>query len=105
MKTLLITVAALVAAVPSAPLLAEQPGRAVVSTAGLDLATEAGVRALDLRILHAASAACGIPSSADAQGRAKRNECRDQVTASVAPQRDAAIALARGASADRLAAR
>ena len=97
MKTLFVIAAALVAAYPTGQAFAGQPepARAVISTAGLDLSTEAGVRALDLRILHAASEVCGTPSSADAQGREKRDQCRAEVQASAAPHRARAIALAR----------
>ena len=69
--------------------------RTVVSTAGLDLGTAEGVRALDRRILHAASALCGTPSPADARGRVKYDDCRDQARATAAAGRDRAVALAR----------
>jgi UrcA family protein len=57
MKTLLITVAiaASTLVLGGSPASA-QPVAAAVSTAGLDLSTEAGLRKLDLRILHAAAA-------------------------------------------------
>ena len=106
MKTLLLTVA-LAAIGIAGPALAEtpRPERAVaVSTAGLDLSTEKGVRTLDLRILHAASAVCGIPSSTDARGRANLRECRDDVQARVASERNRAIAQARGGNAVAIAA-
>jgi UrcA family protein len=70
--------------------------RLSVSTAGLDLNTAQGVRALDLRILHAASALCGTPSPADARGRAKYDDCRDQARTTAALQRDQILAAARG---------
>ena len=69
--------------------------RAAVSTAGLDLGTADGVRALDLRILHAASALCGTPSPADIRGRAAYDECRDQARATAAAERRRIVALAR----------
>jgi UrcA family protein len=62
MKTVLITLAlALGTTVAASPASAEPAAlaRVAVSTAGLDLTTDKGLRALDLRILHAASEACG----------------------------------------------
>jgi len=94
MKTLfLIPLAALAFASP----LSAQPvnARAAVSTAGLDLSTAEGIRALDLRILHAASALCGTPSSADVRGRATYDDCRDQARATAAAERSRIVALAR----------
>ncbi len=66
----------------------------IVSTAGLDLGTGEGVKALDLRITQAASALCGTPSFSDALGWKKFKNCRETVRESVARQRQAAIALA-----------
>ena len=94
MKTLfLIPLAALAFASP----LSAQPvnARAAVSTAGLDLGTPDGVRALDLRILHAASALCGTPSSADPRGRATYEQCREEARATAAAERSRGVALAR----------
>jgi UrcA family protein len=71
-------------------------GRMVVSTAGLDLATPAGVRALDLRILHAASALCGTPSPADPQGRARLDQCRADARAAATVERDRLVRIAAG---------
>lgn len=65
-----------------------------VNTAGLDLSTEAGVRSLDLRILHAASALCGTPSPADPRGRIKLDECRTQARVAAAAQREQILAAA-----------
>lgn len=73
-----------------------------VRTADLDLATPAGVRALDLRILHAASALCGTPSPSDIAARAKLDDCRAQVRASADLARTRAIA---DATTTRVAAR
>ena len=76
--------------------LAAQPlsARATVSTAGLDLGTAAGVRALDLRILHAASALCGTPSAADPRGPARLDQCRADVRAAAAAARDRIVRIA-----------
>ena len=73
--------------------------RAAASTAGLDLVSPAGLRALDLRILHAASQACGTPSSADARGRIKYDQCRDEARATAVAQRSRAVEIARDGNA------
>ena len=70
-------------------------GRAAVSTAGIDLGSPDGVRALDLRILHAASALCGTPSPADPRGRKAYQDCRTEARASVAAERERLLAQAR----------
>jgi UrcA family protein len=93
MKTpFLIPIALLSVASP----LSAQPvsARAAVGTAGLDLGTAAGVRALDLRILHAASALCGTPSAADPRGLAKFDQCRADARATAAAERDRIVRLA-----------
>jgi UrcA family protein len=94
MKTLLL--AASFAALSIARPVAAQPaaGSLVVSTAGLDLATVRGQRALDLRILHAVSALCGTPSPADARGRVRFDACRANAVASATLERDRAVAMA-----------
>lgn len=79
--------------------------RIAVSTAGLDLSTPAGVRALDLRILHAASALCGTPSSADPRGAARADQCRADARAAAAVERDRLVRLAAGSSATIVASR
>ena len=86
MKTLLLA-ASIAALGIASPVLTQPdtvPARAAVSTAGLDLATAAGRQALDLRILHAASALCGTPSAADRAGRAAFETCRADAIASAA---------------------
>lgn len=94
MKTLFLIAAPLLAL--SGPVLAQPaPARMSVSTAGLDLATPDGVRVLDLRILHAASALCGTPSPADPGGRGKYDVCRDQARHSAAEIRERLLAQAR----------
>jgi UrcA family protein len=80
-------------------------GRMAVSTAGLDLATPDGVRALDLRILHAASALCGTPSPADPQGRAVVDQCRADARAAAIPERDRLVRIAAGNRAVMVAAK
>lgn len=70
--------------------------RTTVSTVGLDLSTPEGMRALDLRILHAASAFCGTPSPADPQARASHSTCRNEFRASAEAGRARAIASAKG---------
>ena len=90
--------AALAAISFGAPLVAATSGfdaqRAVVSTAGLDLATPKGAKLLDLRITHAASSMCGTPSPSDAFGWNKFKHCRDAARIAVAEQRQIAIASA-----------
>lgn len=103
MKTLLITLAlALGTSVAASPASAE-PARVAVSTAGLDLTTDKGVRALDLRILHAASAACGTPSSADARSRIKFDQCRTDARTVAVAQRDRILQAAREQDGLRIA--
>ena len=97
MKTFTLAAALIAAGLAAAPAWAQagaQPPRIVVSHADLDLATAAGRAALDLRLLHAARAACGTPSSADPLGRAGHDRCVAETRAAAAAQRDAAIALA-----------
>lgn len=100
MKTVLITLALAAAFAPANPVFA-QPGAAqsvAVSTAGLDLTTDWGRRALDLRVVHLASDVCGTPSPADARGRITFEQCRDQLRAGAADQ--ARILLARAGQAE-----
>jgi UrcA family protein len=104
MKTLL---AALIAASIATPALAQDisaPRSFSVRHADLNLASEAGVRALDRRIHNAASAACGTPSSADARGRQKVETCREEAKAGALAQRSKVIAAARQPSSTSLAA-
>lgn len=70
--------------------------RTTVSTAGLDLSTPEGLRALDLRILHAASAFCGTPSPADSLAKARHAACRDEFRSSAEAGRARAVAGAQG---------
>jgi UrcA family protein len=102
MKSILITAALIAVTTFASPSQAQPAGNraaAVVSTAGLDLSTPAGQRVLDLRVLHAASALCGIPSSTDPLGRSAFNRCRAEARAS------AAVELARRTGAVEVASR
>ncbi|MGQ0587944.1 MAG: UrcA family protein [Sphingosinicella sp.] len=94
MKTLIL--AALVAAgIPAMPALAQDaPRNIAVAYGDLDLGTAEGRARFDLRVLHAARAACGTPSSADLRGRIKQDECVAEIRAAAAPQREALVASA-----------
>jgi UrcA family protein len=100
MKTLLITLAIATAFVPANPAAAQAPvsRTAAVSTTGLDLSTDRGQRALELRIVHASGELCGTPSPADPRGRTKLKECRADLQTSAAEQ--ARILVARAASVE-----
>lgn len=87
MKSLLITVALGLAFAASSPAFAQPAVRtAAVSMAGLDLTTAKGQRTLELRLLHTASQLCGTPSSADARGRIRYEECRTEARGTAAEQ-------------------
>ncbi|HEX8639754.1 MAG TPA: UrcA family protein [Allosphingosinicella sp.] len=106
MKTIALTLAAFLAAglaVSPAPAQFGPEQRVAVSLAGLDLGTAEGRSALDLRLLHAARAACGTPSPADPSGRAKLDDCVAEARDSAAAQLEPAIALARRQSGPVLA--
>lgn len=83
------------------------PARTVAIHYGdLDLASETGRSALGHRIRQAVGAACGEASSADLRGANAVLECRRDLTASLAGQRDAVLAAARsGGSPATLVAR
>ena len=109
MKTVL-ALAALAAAFTAAPAIAQGPiasseGTIVVRTADLDLSTGRGVSKLDRRIRTAASLACGTASDFDVRGKNKVRRCRHDTIASVADQRQAAIASAARPSQTQLAAK
>jgi UrcA family protein len=98
MKTVLITLALALGTVAAAGPASAEPAalaRVAVSTAGLDLTTDKGLRALDLRILHAASEACGTPSPADPRGRVAYEDCRYAARAAAVTQRDRVLQAAR----------
>jgi UrcA family protein len=77
---------------------AAQPASAdrtiVVRTADLDLATPAGVAALDTRIRVAVRTVCGTASDVDLHGRNVVLQCRADTLAVARAQREDAIALA-----------
>lgn len=99
MKTFALA-AVIAATLSAAPALAQSPTetRISVSPAGLDLATAEGRAALDLRVVHAARAACGTPSPADARGRTGADACVAGLRLAAAARLDMMIAAAeRGA--------
>jgi UrcA family protein len=98
MKSILITVALAASTLAFRSPASAEPvqGQLAVSTAGLDLSTERGVRMLDLRILHAATALCGTPSPSDPRGRIKFDACRTEARTAAAAQRHRILAAARG---------
>jgi UrcA family protein len=95
MKTLL-SLTALAAALCAAPAAAQEPVSAnrilVVRSADLDLTSPAGVSALDRRIRAAVRFACGPTSDADLHGKNAVRQCRADTLASLAGQRENAIA-------------
>jgi len=98
MNTSLLTLALALGIALAGPASAEPTAQAritSVSTAGLDLTTDEGLRALDLRILHAASALCGTPSPADARGLIRFKACREDARLAVAARRDRIVQIAR----------
>ena len=70
----------------------------------LNLGSEEGRAALDRRIGHAIREACGTPSPVDLRGHNEAGQCRAELRASLATQRDAAFASA-GNSGTTLTAR
>jgi len=78
----LITTAA-IKAVPAAaePVNGQAVNVSIVHTADLNLATDAGRRALDARLSHAARDVCGTPSDVDLAGKNKARACRATVLA------------------------
>lgn len=75
------------------------PATVAVRTADLDLTSRAGVRRLDLRILHAASALCEPLRRPEPRSIVRYRRCRAAARGSAVEARDRAIA----ASAVRLA--
>lgn len=106
MKSIVLA-AVLAASLSAAPALAQTDAqtRIVISPAGLDLATAEGRAALDLRVLHAARAACGTPSPADAQGRGKTETCVADLRLAAAAQTEVMIAAAGRRARPALASR
>ena len=90
------------AALKAAPAIAEpvQPTINVsrVHTADLDLSSQSGQRALDIRLAHAARDVCGTASETDLVGQNDVRKCRVDVLANANGQRDQLLAAAgRGA--------
>lgn len=96
MKSILITAVLAASTLAFAPQASAQPVRHTIKTADLDLSTARGLRTLDLRILHAASALCGTPSPSDARGRKRYETCRTDARATAQVQREEILAAARG---------
>ena len=80
----------------AAPAFAESPVQAssIVKTADLDLASEAGQRALDRRISLAVDEVCGTASDFDLAGKNEVRRCRVETRAKVASDREQRIAAA-----------
>jgi UrcA family protein len=111
MKTITTLAALLAAALTTATGIghvayAQPNGRTVAVPYGdLDLSSQAGRKALDTRIGHAIRVACGTPSPADLRGHIRASECRAELRAAMAPQRDAAFASAGSSGNSLLASR
>lgn len=76
------------------------PILSIVKTSDLDLSTTRGVVVLDRRILHAATEACGTPSSVDALAWKRIKACVEQARASAGDRRAIAISRSRASAAD-----
>lgn len=113
MKTLITLAALLGGALTAASgighvALAQPPASQTVAVhyGDLDLGSTAGRETLGHRIRHAVRTACGNPSPADLKGRNLAAACREDLTASLAQQRDAAFAaVSRGGPATLIARR
>ncbi len=114
MKTLITLAGLLAGAVTAASgighvALAQPPAVQTVAVhyGDLDLGSAAGRSTLDHRIRHAVRAACGEASSVDLEGQNLVAACRADLTASLAAQRDRALAAAarRGSPAALVARR
>jgi UrcA family protein len=95
LKIIIISALATAAVIKAVPALAEPaPGSnaAVVKTADLDLASPAGKRALEQRLVIAAHQVCDTASSFDLQGRNAERDCRDSVLAAARARARAIIA-------------
>ena len=86
---------AILAAV-SSPVIAQpaEPVTSIVRTADLDLASEAGQRALDKRLSRAIIEVCGVASPADLAGQNKVRDCRKDTHSRFDAERDQRIAAA-----------
>ncbi len=70
------------------------PGRVIVRTADLDLASVAGQRLLDRRLAHAVIEVCGAASAADLAGSNTVRRCRVETLARVTSERERVVELA-----------
>jgi UrcA family protein len=86
----------LILAAASPPVLAQpaEPVTSIVRTADLDLASEAGQRALDKRVARAIIEVCGVASPADLTGQNKVRDCRKEARSRFDAERDQRIAAA-----------
>ena len=89
---------ALVAAAIAATPAAASQGDRRVSYADLDLASPAGVAALDQRLERAVRQVCGSPWPVDLRGRRDIERCRAETRATVQARRSDALAQARDRS-------
>lgn len=67
----------------------------IVKTADLDLASSAGQRELDRRIVQAAREVCGEVSDFDLEGKNAARQCRADTIAQAAAQREHLLAAAK----------
>ena len=89
-------------------LAAPEPGatyQVIVRTTDLDLASAAGQRQLDRRLVHAVIDVCGAASDVDLAGSNAVRRCRDDTRARIAAERERIVELARRAVPIVLAAR
>ena len=105
MKTILLLGALLAASAAAMPASAQPAATRSVRYADLDLSTAHGRALLDLRLFHAASAACGLPSPSDPNGHAAQAACIASARASATAQRNAVLAQAARRGATIAAAR
>ena len=87
---------ALTATIPSVASAREEVVKAKVFHGDLDLATEAGVKALDRRLRSAIWQLCGSPGFSMGGVPPAAARCRRMAEASITPQRRIAIARAAG---------
>jgi UrcA family protein len=89
------TLASSLVATPAAAQAPASTERVVVSYTDLDLSSQAGVSALNRRILTAVQAACGPTSDSDPHGKNLVIACRHRTFDQAVSQANRAIALAR----------
>ena len=90
--------AALIKNVPALAETAPAQNVAVVHTADLNLATDAGRRQLEQRLVIAASEVCGAPSDADVAGKNVARQCRKDVLAHARARGELLASPGRGSS-------